>query len=95
MLIARAIYKNSDYIILDEFTNSLDAQNEKDVISQLGIYKQNKTAIIIAHRFSTIKNADQIIVMDNGEIKEIGTHKSLMEKGGIYFNLMKEQLNLN
>lgn len=95
LLIARAIYKNSDYIILDEFTNSLDAQNEKDVISQLGIYKQNKTAIIIAHRFSTIKNADQIIVMDNGEIKEIGTHKSLMEKGGIYFNLMKEQLNLN
>lgn len=95
LLIARAIYKDADYVFLDEFTNSLDAQNESDVISQLGIYKENKTAIIIAHRFSTIKNADQIIVLSDGEIKEIGNHNTLMQKKGIYHNLMKEQLIIN
>lgn len=95
MLIARAIYKDSDYIIFDEFTNSLDAQNESDIMGKLGRYKANKTAIIIAHRFSTIKNADQIIVIDNGEISEIGCHEELIRNNGIYYNLMKEQLNLN
>lgn len=95
LLIARAIYKDSDYIIFDEFTNSLDAQNESDIMYKLGKYKTNKTAIIIAHRFSTIKNADQIIVVDNGEIREIGCHEELIKNSGIYYNLMKEQLNLN
>lgn len=95
LLIARAIYKDSDYIIFDEFTNSLDAQNESDIMNKLGKYKTNRTAIIIAHRFSTIKNADQIVVVDKGEIIEIGRHEELIKNNGIYYNLMKEQLNLN
>lgn len=95
LLIARAIYKDSDYIIFDEFTNSLDARNESDIMGKLGQYKANKTAIIIAHRFSTIKNADQIIVIDNGGVKEIGSHEELIRNNNIYYNLMKEQLNLN
>ncbi|MCC8188022.1 MAG: peptidase domain-containing ABC transporter [Bacteroides sp.] len=95
LLIARAIYKDSDYIFFDEFTNSLDAQNEANIMDSLNKIKTGKTAIIIAHRFSTIKNADQIVVIDQGKVVEIGKHDELINNRGIYYRLMKEQLNLH
>lgn len=95
LLIARAIYKQPDYLFLDEATNSLDASNENQIKNNLDILCKNKTSVIIAHRFSTIKHADQIIVMDKGRIVEQGTHSELMENTSVYYHLMKEQLNLN
>ncbi|QHI36941.1 Toxin RTX-I translocation ATP-binding protein [Kordia antarctica] len=94
LLIARAIYKNPDYLFFDEATNSLDAENEKVIIENLEEIYKGKTVIIVAHRLSTVKNADQIIVMDKGRIDEIGTHKELIENKGKYFNLIKNQLEL-
>lgn len=94
ILIARAIYKNSNFIFLDEATNALDANNEKKVIGNLNEFLGEKTAIIIAHRLSTVKNADQIVVLDKGEIAEIGNHDDLIQKRGKYFNLVKNQLEL-
>lgn len=95
ILIARTIYKNPDYIFLDEATNSLDANNENEIMENINLFGKNKTSIIIAHRFSTIKNADQIIVIEKGQIVEMGTHLELMRNGNIYYKLMKEQMNLN
>lgn len=95
VLIARAIYKQPDYIFLDEATNSLDASNENEIMDNINVFGRNKTSIIIAHRFSTIKNADQIIVLDNGRIVEQGNHYSLLEVEGVYYNLMREQIYLN
>lgn len=92
--IARALYKESNYIFLDEFTNSLDAHNEMEIIEKLQKRKKKKTIVIIAHRFSTIKNADQIIAISDGTIKEIGKHEELMNKRGIYYKLMKDQIIL-
>ena len=94
LLIARALYKESNYIFLDEFTNSLDAHNETGIIENLKKQNHHKTIVIIAHRFSTIKNADQIIVISDGTIKEIGKHNNLMKKKGVYYKLMKEQILL-
>lgn len=94
LLIARALYKESNYIFLDEFTNSLDAHNEMEIIEKLQKRKKKKTIVIIAHRFSTIKNADQIIAISDGTIKEIGKHEELMNKRGIYYKLMKDQIIL-
>lgn len=94
ILIARAVYKNPQYIFLDEATNALDANNEKKITKNLEKFFNGKTVVIVAHRLSTVKNADQIIVLDNGKILEIGDHKELTIKKGAYYNLVKNQLEL-
>lgn len=94
LLIARAIYKDPHYIFFDEATNSLDANNEKIIIENLNEFFKQRTVVIVAHRLSTVKNADQILVMDEGQIVEQGTHQSLSEKRGKYFHLVKNQLEL-
>jgi ATP-binding cassette subfamily B protein len=94
LLIARVVYKNPDIIIFDEATNSLDANNEKAIVENLAEFFKGKTVIIVAHRLSTVRNADKIIVMDNGRIVETGTHESLISNKGPYFNLIKNQLEL-
>lgn len=94
MLIARAVYKNAHYLFFDEATSALDAENEKVIHDNLQEFFKGKTVVIVAHRLSTVKNADQIIVMNQGEISEIGNHSSLVEKRGDYFNLVKNQLEL-
>ena len=94
LLIARVIYKNPDIIIFDEATNSLDANNEKVIVENLGEFFEGKTVIIVAHRLSTVRNADKIIVLDSGRITETGTHESLIGKKGAYYNLVKNQLEL-
>lgn len=94
ILIARAVYKNPDYIFLDEATNSLDANNERHIVENLGQFYKGKTVVIVAHRLSTVKNADQIIVLDHGKVVETGTHESLAAKQGAYYHLVKNQLEL-
>jgi len=94
MLIARAVYKEPDFIFFDEATNALDAKNEKTIMENLGSFFRGKTVVIVAHRLSTVKNADQIVVLEKGEIVEKGTHKELVEIKGAYFNLVKDQLEL-
>ena len=93
-LIARVIYKNPDIIIFDEATNSLDANNEKTIVENLTGFFQGKTVIVVAHRLSTVKGADKIVVLDSGRIIETGTHESLVSKHGAYYNLVKNQLEL-
>ena len=94
ILIARAVYKNPDYIFLDEATNSLDANNERSIVENLDKFYKGKTVVIVAHRLSTVKNADQIVVIDHGKVVEIGNHESLTAKRGAYYNLVKNQLEL-
>lgn len=94
ILIARAVYKNPDYIFLDEATNSLDANNERSIVENLDKFYKGKTVVIVAHRLSTVKNADQIVVIDHGKVVEIGNHESLTTKRGAYYNLVKNQLEL-
>lgn len=94
ILIARAIYKNPKYLFFDEATSALDANNEKEIISNLSNYLKNKTAVIIAHRLSTVRSADQIVVLDKGTIAEIGSHNDLVSKKGIYYDLVRNQLEL-
>ena len=94
ILIARAVYKTPKFIFLDEATNSLDASNEKAIVENLNKYYNGKTVVVVAHRLSTVKNADQIIVLDKGRVVEIGNHQSLTAKHGIYYNLVKNQLEL-
>tara|TARA_R110002096_G_scaffold101775_3_gene225191 strand:+ start:6630 stop:8684 length:2055 start_codon:yes stop_codon:yes gene_type:complete len=94
ILIARAVYKNPSCLFLDEATSALDAHNEKMIMENLQNFFYNKTVIIIAHRLSTVKHADQIVVIDNGNIVEIGNHKTLNAKKGKYYNLVKNQLEL-
>ena len=94
ILIARAVYKNPDYIFLDEATNSLDANNERSIVENLDMFYKGKTVVIVAHRLSTVKNADQIIVIDHGKVVEVGNHESLTAKRGAYYNLVKNQLEL-
>jgi ATP-binding cassette subfamily B protein len=94
LLIARVIYKNPDIIIFDEATNSLDANNEKAIVENLAGFFEGKTVIVVAHRLSTVKDADKIVVLDGGRIIETGTHESLIMKRGAYFNLVKNQLEL-
>lgn len=94
ILIARAIYKNPDYIFLDEATNSLDAKNESEIIKNLNNFYKGRTVLIIAHRLSTVRDADQILVLNHGEIAESGNHDSLIAKKGIYYHLVKNQLEL-
>ena len=94
ILIARAVYKNPDYIFLDEATNSLDANNERSIVENLDKFYKGKTVVIVAHRLSTVKNADQIVVIDHGNVVEVGNHESLTAKRGAYYNLVKNQLEL-
>jgi ATP-binding cassette subfamily B protein len=94
LLIARVIYKNPDIIIFDEATNSLDANNEKVIVENLSEFFEGKTVIIVAHRLSTVRNADKIVVLDSGRIIEAGSHDDLIGKKGAYYNLVKNQLEL-
>ena len=94
ILIARAVYKNPDYIFLDEATNSLDANNERAIVENLGMFYHGKTVVIVAHRLSTVRNADQIVVIDHGRVVETGNHETLTAKRGAYYSLVKNQLEL-
>ena len=94
ILIARVVYKNPQYIFLDEATNALDANNEKAIVENLSEFYRGKTVIVVAHRLSTVKHADQIVVLDGGQIAEIGTHVELTAKRGKYYELVKNQLEL-
>ncbi len=94
LLIARAVYKNPEIICFDEATSALDAKNERIIMQNLNTFFKDRTAIVIAHRLSTVKNADQIVVLDRGKIIEKGTHKELVELNGSYFALVKNQLDL-
>lgn len=94
VLIARALYKNPDYLFFDEATNSLDTINEKKITDALDDVFKDKTVIVVAHRLSTIRKADQIIVMQNGMVVEIGNHDLLMERKGRYYQLVQSQMDL-
>lgn len=94
LLIARAVYKNPDFLFFDEATNALDANNERIILDNLKEFYRGKTVVIVAHRLSTVQNADKIIVMDSGKIVEEGTHAALTEKRGLYYGLVKNQLEL-
>lgn len=94
ILIARAVYKNPPYIFLDEATNALDAENERVIVENLHDFYLGRTVVVVAHRLSTVKDADQIIVMDKGRIVEVGNHVSLIARKGTYYNLVKNQLEL-
>ena len=95
ILIARAIYKNPEYIFFDEATNALDTSNETEIMHNLAAFYHGKTVVIAAHRLSTVKNADQILVMRQGKIVEHGTHQTLLAQKGYYYGLVKNQLELN
>ncbi|MVO09573.1 ATP-binding cassette domain-containing protein [Flavobacterium sp. TP390] len=94
ILIARAVYKNPHYVFFDEATSALDAENEKIIHDNLFDFFKGKTVVIIAHRLSTVKHADQIVVLKKGEISEVGSHAQLVERKGDYFSLVKNQLEL-
>ncbi|WP_147051567.1 ATP-binding cassette domain-containing protein, partial [Sphingobacterium faecium] len=94
LMIARAVYKNPAYIFLDEATNSLDANNEKEIVEKLDRFFNKRTVIVVAHRLSTVKNADNIVVLEKGEVVEQGTHQELTALRGSYYELVKNQLEL-
>jgi ATP-binding cassette, subfamily B, bacterial len=94
ILIARAVYKNPDVLFFDEATSALDAKNEKLITENLNTIFKNKTVVIIAHRLSTVKNADNIVVLHNGKISETGHHRQLITDKGFYYNLVSNQLEL-
>lgn len=94
LMIARAVYKNPKYIFLDEATNSLDANNEKEIVEKLDQFFNKRTVIVVAHRLSTVKNADNIIVLEKGQVVEQGTHQELTSLRGSYYELVKNQLEL-
>lgn len=94
ILIARAVYRDPQFIFLDEATNSLDANNEATIVKNLQTFFNGRTVVVVAHRLSTVKNADQIIVLHKGEITERGTHQELVNLKGDYFNLVRNQLEL-
>lgn len=94
ILIARAVYKNAKFLFFDEATNSLDANNEKAIMENLDRLFVGRTVVIVAHRLSTVKNADNIVVLDGGRIVEMGTHCKLVAKKGKYYDLVKNQLEL-
>jgi len=94
LLIARAVYKNPTYLFFDEATNALDAQNEKVIMENMEQFFHGRTVIVVAHRLSTVKNADQIVVLEKGVLVEKGTHQELVNKRGYYYTLVKNQLEL-
>ncbi len=95
VLIARAVYKDPDYLFFDEATNSLDANNESQIMKNLEIFYKGRTVVVVAHRLSTVRNADQIVVLEKGEVAECGTHVELVKKRGAYFRLVQNQLELS
>ena len=94
ILIARAVYKDPQFIFLDEATNALDAKNERAIVENLNEFYKGRTVVVVAHRLSTVKNADQIVVLDAGKVVEVGDHSTLIAKQGTYYNLVKNQLEL-
>lgn len=94
LLIARAAYKEAEYILFDEATNSLDANNEREIMLQLDRFFHGKTVVVVAHRLSTVRGADKIVVLDRGRIVEEGSHEELTALRGVYFHLVKNQLEL-
>jgi ATP-binding cassette subfamily B protein len=94
ILIARAVYKNPNFLFFDEATNALDANNEKVIVENLQDFYMGKTVVIVAHRLSTVKNADKIVVLNNGQIAEQGNHAELTKLKGAYFELVRNQLEL-
>jgi ATP-binding cassette subfamily B protein len=94
ILIARAVYKNPPFILLDEATNALDAKNERVIVENLARFYKGRTVVVVAHRLSTVRDADKIIVLDGGRVAETGSHESLIRKQGAYYTLVKNQLEL-
>lgn len=94
LLIARAVYKDPQYLFFDEATNSLDANNEREIVENLQEFFENRTVIVVAHRLSTVRNADKIVVLHQGKISEEGTHQELVNLKGRYYELVKNQLEL-
>lgn len=94
LLIARAVYKNPEMLFFDEATSALDANNEKEIMRKLDLFFKDKTVVVIAHRLSTVMNADQIVVLEKGKIIEMGNHSALVEQKGNYFELVRNQLQL-
>ncbi|GAA3655162.1 peptidase domain-containing ABC transporter [Flavivirga jejuensis] len=94
LLIARAVYKNPDFLFFDEATSALDTNNEKVIMEKLNTFFENKTVVVIAHRLSTVRNAHQIVVLDKGNIVEVGNHDTLVKQKGNYYHLIKNQLEL-
>ena len=94
LLIARAVYKNPEFLFFDEATNSLDANNEKEIMAHLLEFYKGKTVVVVAHRLSTVKDADNIVVLNNGQVAEQGTHHELTKRKGLYYELVKNQLEL-
>jgi ATP-binding cassette subfamily B protein len=92
LLIARAIYKNPKILFFDEATSALDANNEKIILENLNRFFKDKTVVVIAHRLSIVKNADQIVVLEKGKIVEKGSHNELINLNGKYYELVKNQL---
>jgi ATP-binding cassette subfamily B protein len=94
ILIARAVYKDPEFLFFDEATSALDANNEKIIMENLQAFFKGRTVVVIAHRLSTVKNADQIIVLEKGKIVEMGSHLVLSKEKGRYYELVKNQLEL-
>ena len=92
ILIARAVYKNPEFLFFDEATNALDANNEKEIMEHLHGFYKGKTVVVVAHRLSTVRDADKIVVLDKGQVTEEGTHQELIAKQGLYYQLVKNQL---
>ena len=94
LLIARAVYKRPNYIFFDEATSSLDTENENQIQKKLKDFFKERTVVVIAHRLSTVKNADQIIVLQEGKVVEVGTHLQLLKANGAYYRLVKNQIDM-
>lgn len=94
LLIARAVYKDPQFLLFDEATNALDANNERVIVEKLNVFSKSRTVVVVAHRLSTVKHADKIVVLDKGKIVEQGTHKELTQRRGAYYTLVKNQLEL-
>lgn len=94
LLIARAVYKDPEFLFFDEATNALDANNERQIMENLDRFFEGRTVVVVAHRLSTVKNADQIVVLEQGKVVEVGNHQELTAKRGAYYTLVKNQLEL-
>jgi len=94
ILIARAVYHDPQFIFFDEATNALDAKNEREIMEHLEKFYRGKTVVVVAHRLSTVRNADNIVVLEKGKVAEQGTHDELTDRRGIYYELVKNQLEL-